>query len=57
MDPFQAFIRNNKFYNEFLVLSQTDPEELREGISIFFVYKPSDDQIYAVKRVNLINIY
>lgn len=51
MDVKQSFLRNNKFYNEFLVLSQTNQDELKDGISIFFVYRPIDDQIYAVKRV------
>ncbi|CAD8097380.1 unnamed protein product [Paramecium primaurelia] len=52
-DPRNAFIKNNKFFNDYIILSQTNQDELRNGISIFFVYRPEDDQIYALKRSKL----
>ncbi|CAD8203742.1 unnamed protein product [Paramecium octaurelia] len=52
-DPRSAFIRNNKFFNDYIILSQTNQDELRSGVSIFFVYRPEDDQIYALKRSKL----
>ncbi|CAD8095501.1 unnamed protein product [Paramecium sonneborni] len=52
-DPRTAFIRNNKFFNDYIILSQTNQDELRSGVSIFFVYRPEDDQIYALKRSKL----
>ncbi|CAD8201882.1 unnamed protein product [Paramecium octaurelia] len=52
-DPRSAFIRNNKFFNDYIILSQTSQDELRSGVSIFFVYRPEDDQIYALKRSKL----
>ncbi|CAD8097525.1 unnamed protein product [Paramecium sonneborni] len=52
-DPRTAFIKNNKFINDYIILSQTNQDELRNGVSIFFVYRPEDDQIYALKRSKL----
>ena len=43
LDVKSAFIRTNKFYNEFLVISQTASDQLRSGVSVFYVYRPIDD--------------
>ncbi|CAK73403.1 unnamed protein product (macronuclear) [Paramecium tetraurelia] len=45
------FLRNNKFKNEFIVLNEELDQQKQS--TTFHVYKPMDDQIYFVKRIQL----
>ena len=39
----QAFIRRNYFKNTFRILYKTNDDDLKTGISIFYVYRMIDD--------------
>lgn len=46
-----AFIRTGKFVNEYIEIHNPLEGELKAGTTIHVVYRPIDDQIYAVKKV------
>lgn len=47
-------MRTNKFKEEFITLTKTSEDDLKSGVTVYFVYRPLDDQIYAVKKVKKI---
>ncbi|CAD8067709.1 unnamed protein product [Paramecium sonneborni] len=48
------FLRNNKFKNEFIVINEEFDKQKQS--TTYHVYKPMDDQIYFVKRIQLQDI-
>ncbi|CAK75898.1 unnamed protein product (macronuclear) [Paramecium tetraurelia] len=48
------FLRINKFKNEFIALNEEIDQQ--KQTTTYHVYKPMDDQIYFVKRIQLLNI-
>ncbi|CAK65909.1 unnamed protein product (macronuclear) [Paramecium tetraurelia] len=48
------FLRNNRFKNDFIVLNEEFDQQKQS--TTYHVYKPMDDQIYFVKRIQLQDI-